>query len=92
MPRKLPPIGRKCWRALGEKWCKFTCRGKVKVARFEATDSDEYAILHPSTKKRGKWQLSWFDADGPYGDSERSTCSEAVKEMSTHRWKLTDWR
>jgi hypothetical protein len=37
-----------------------------------------YSVLHPSTKKRGWYQVSFFDNEGPWGDTERSTLKEAI--------------
>jgi hypothetical protein len=63
----------------------------VRAAQFRSTWApDKYAILHPSSKKPGKWQLSYFDELGPWGDSGlHDTCSAALAEMEHPRdWKL----
>lgn len=74
------------------KLCHWTCRGPLKAARFVSRKrSGEYAVVHPSTKTRGMWQVSLFDAEGPYGDMQRSTCNAAVKEMPRTQWKLVEW-
>jgi len=75
--------------------CKYVCTRKPKVAQLAPMDSkhEEFAILHPSTKERGKWQISLFDKHGPWGDRVRDTCSEAVQELAEiyQRWRVTDW-
>jgi hypothetical protein len=40
---------------------------------------DRGAIIHPSTKKLGEWQVSWWDTRGFSGDATRKTKDEAVK-------------
>jgi len=50
---------------------------------------DWFVIVHPSTKKKGKWQASHFDDDGAIGDVERKTCEEALYDMGVDRnWRL----
>lgn len=39
-----------------------------------------WAAIHPSTVEAGRWQLTWFDALGPWGHTTRDTVAEAVKE------------
>ena len=70
------------------KFCQWSCIGKLKAAHFENRKWDETLILHGSTKSKGKWQMSRFDKDGPYSDSQYSSCEEAVKELSPMLWKL----
>lgn len=41
--------------------------------------NDRGAIIHPSTKKLGEWQVSWWDTYGFSGDTTRKTKDEAVK-------------
>lgn len=38
------------------------------------------AVITPSAKEKGRWQITKFDAKGPIGDSVRDTEKEAVKE------------
>lgn len=40
---------------------------------------DRGAIIHPSTKRPGEWQVSWWDTRGFSGDTTRKTKDEAVK-------------
>lgn len=69
--------------------CRWVCTRPFKVASFRAAkDPRQTAILHPSTKEPGKWQLSLFDEQGPWGDRVRSTCSEAADEL---RWVMPKW-
>ena len=39
-----------------------------------------YFMLHPSTTIRNGWQVTYYDADGPYGHSEARTREEAIKD------------
>lgn len=74
--------------------CTYRCIRPFKAARFQPQGKPgEFAILHPSTKVKGKWQLSLFDKDGPWGDRIRDTCTEAAQEMAgIHKeWYATDW-
>ncbi|KKN37645.1 hypothetical protein LCGC14_0761260 [marine sediment metagenome] len=74
--------------------CKWKCVRPFKVAQFEATKNPgNFAILHPSTKAKGKWQLSLFDKDGPWGDRIRDTCSEAATELQEvyRQWRVVEW-
>lgn len=67
---------------------RFRCAPGLKSVKFQhRKDPSEVAILHRSTKFRGKWQLSKFDAKGPWGDTT-GTCDELVKELSPERWRL----
>ena len=61
----------------------WRCDGKIQAARFVATHNPSmYAILHPSTKSRGKWQVSYFDELGAVSDTIFSSCDKAVKELN----------
>jgi hypothetical protein len=54
---------------------------RIKMALFRHRQRPEwYAILHPSTKEPGRWQLSTFDEDGSWGDVIRDTPDKALKE------------
>ena len=67
---------------------KFRCGPRLRSAKFQhRKDTEETVILHPSTKFRGKWQLSRFDAKGPWGDTI-GTCDELVNDLSPRRWRL----
>jgi hypothetical protein len=74
----------------GEKLCRWTCPDGGETAQFRARwRKDLYAILHPSTKQRGKWQLTTFDKHGPIGDVIRSTCEKALEDEGIDQnWKL----
>ena len=81
------------WLDVGDvmKICKWKCPSKVGMTvQFRARwRKDWYAILHPSTKERGKMQLTTFDDDGPIGDVIRSTCEEALYDGGINRkWKI----
>lgn len=73
---------------LGVRVCHWRCEAPFKAAKFVSNYyGDEYAILHPSTKKPGKWQLSFFDELGAAGDRE-GTCESVLKDLSRREWKL----
>lgn len=40
---------------------------------------NEYVIIHPSTKRPGKIQLTYFDENGPYSDIQRDTLYDIVE-------------
>jgi len=40
-----------------------------------------YVIVHSSTKTRGGWQASFFDADGPIGDWPRKDYAKLLAEL-----------
>lgn len=74
-----------------EPLCKWECDGTdLRVAQFRSrSDPRWYAILHPSTKEPGKWQLTSFDEKGPWGDVNRKTCAEAIQDEGlNYGWKL----
>lgn len=57
--------------------------------RYRHTDRSNWsAIVHRSTKVAGRWQVSFFDADGAFGDCERATATECLKEVPPHSWRL----
>lgn len=75
--------------------CRWVCRGPVRGAEFVERPSKRgpgrfRAVLHPSTKQVGRWQVSLFDEDGAFGDSVRDTCTEALdaRDITPSRWKL----
>ena len=73
----------------GRKTCRYRLRRRFRVARFVSRHNrSEYAIVHPSTKKKGYCQISFFDESGPYSDREHKTCSAAIKDMSGTEWVL----
>lgn len=77
------------------KYCKWACRPGANVRGAEFVGRGKYnqgwtAVLHPSTKERGRWQVSLFDKDGAFGDSIRDTCDEALdaRDIYPGQWKL----
>jgi len=75
--------------AFGIKSCEWKAVGTVRAAEFASrTRREESAILHPSTKAAGTWQVSFFDAQGPVGDSQHSNVTDALKQVPPKRWKL----
>lgn len=73
--------------------CRWRCRGPVRAAKFiSRRDPEEYAVVHPATKARGRWQITYFDAAGPYSDTSRPTCTEAMAELRPWQWRLRDVR
>lgn len=71
--------------------CQWACRGPVRAASFiSRRDPRQTAILHPSTKRLGEWQVSIFDADGALGDSIAKTCTDALRarDITPGLWKL----
>lgn len=49
----------------------------MKLARL---DGDDWASVAPSTTERGRWQLTWWDAQGPVGHTCRDTPRECIVE------------
>lgn len=72
--------------------CRWTCVGKVGAVKFvRRKDPAEYVIVHPATKAPGEWQVTWFDKDGPWSDTRRKTCTEAMQLLDRRQWKLKEW-
>lgn len=89
MARRKSPLKVVCKTLLlGIKRCDWTPVGPFRGAEFVGRDSPNTAIVHPSTKHDGKWQVSYFDDRGPVGDSQHPSASEALKQVSPRRWKL----
>ena len=75
--------------AFGIKSCDWKVVGDFRGAEFTSrTRSGESAIVHPSTKRIGNWQVSFFDEQGPSGDSQHASSAEALKMVSPRKWKL----
>lgn len=71
--------------------CKWVCRGPLRGAEFvDRRDPRRRAVLHPSTKQAGRWQVSVFDQGGAVGDVVRDSCAAALKDRDIvpGRWKL----
>ena len=51
-----------------------------------------YAILHIGVKpeNRGRWQLSWFDEEGPIGDTSRATVQEAFDVAHSEGYRTVE--
>ncbi len=43
---------------------------------------DAWAVLHPSSRRGGAWQVSYFDSRGPYTHEEFETRADAVRYLS----------
>jgi hypothetical protein len=75
--------------AFGIKSCDWKVVGPLRGAEFSSrTRHAESAIVHPSTKSIGKWQVSFFDELGPVRDSQHSSVDDALKQVSPKKWKL----
>ena len=75
--------------AFGIKGCDWKPIGPFRGAEFTSrTRVGETAIVHPSTKTAGKWQVSFFDEQGPSRDSQHSNLEDALKQVPPKRWKL----
>ena len=73
----------------GMKACEWTIVGDFRGAEFVSRSRQgEFAIVHPSTKTAGKWQVSFFDELGPSRDSQHPSAADALKQVSPKRWKL----
>lgn len=71
--------------------CRWVCVRNPRGAEFvNRRDGETIAILHPSTKKPGQWQVSRFDASGAIGDIVRPTCTETLYDSGIlpATWKL----
>lgn len=56
-------------------------RAPIRIACFRSRSRPECtAILHRSAKTPGLWQCTTFDELGPWGDVERKTPQEALKD------------
>lgn len=75
--------------AFGLKSCDWKVVSPLQGAEFSSrTNRDESAIVHPSTKSVGKWQVSFFDELGPVRDSQHSNVEDALRQVPPKRWKL----
>lgn len=94
MKRKSPVklVCKQPWKDYGDdmKVCRWTCpRGGATVQFRYRKRPDWFAVLHPSTKERGKWQVSTFDKDGAIGDVIRADCETALSDAGiTREWKI----
>ena len=75
--------------AFGIKACEWKIVGEFRGAEFASRSRPgEVAIVHPSTKAAGKWQVSFFDDQGPSRDSQHSSAEDALKQVFPKKWKL----
>lgn len=73
----------------GRKLCRWQCVGDVAAAEFSHRgEPSETAILHKSTKRNGKWQLSFFQSGEPYSDVQDSSCTVLLRELPPSLWRL----
>jgi hypothetical protein len=72
---------------------RWVCDVRLQSARFQdRLDHQRTAIVHRSTKYPQAWQVSFFDDQGAASDIRRTTCNEALRELSPSRWRLRDVR
>ena len=75
--------------AFGIKACEWKVVGEFRGAEFVSRSRPgDFAIVHPSTKTSGKWQVSFFDDQGPSRDSQHSSVEDALKHVFPKKWKL----
>jgi hypothetical protein len=81
-------------RNIGEEMlCRWIAVRPIVAARFiNRQNAEQYAIIHGSTRNPGDWQVSFFDAEGPWGDSQRSSIEAALAEVPHYSWRLVEWQ
>lgn len=68
---------------------RWRCTQDFRIAEFQERKSPRHtAIVHPSIKHAGKWQLTFFDNDEPTGDIQGSSCDELLRELRPRSWRL----
>lgn len=77
--------------------CRWVCRvgAPVQGALFEdRQDATSSAVLHPSTKRLGAWQVSFFDAQGAIRDVVAASCTDVLRaaQLTPGRWRLREAR
>ncbi len=73
----------------GIKSCDWKVVGEFRGGQFTSRRrAGEFAIVHPSPKYAGKWQVSFFDADGPSRDSQHSSVKDALAQVSPKLYRL----
>ena len=77
--------------AFNIKACDWTAVREFKAAEFSARKGAGSAIVHHSSKQAGKWQVSFFDEQGPSRDSQHSSLTDALREVPPKRWRLRDF-
>jgi len=51
----------------------------IKTPVLVTKDNDRGAIVHPSSKLPGQWQVSFWDDRGFFGDTTRKTKHDAIR-------------
>lgn len=68
---------------------RWVCDARFQSAELQdRNDPTRTAIVHRSTKYKDRWQVSFFDKRGAESDLNRATCTEALRELSPHGWRL----
>ena len=77
--------------AFGIKSKRFVCAIDVDGIELQnKKDPQRTAVVHRSTKKPGMWQTSYFDERGASGDTQRSSCTEALQNTPPGEWRLRE--
>ncbi len=50
-------------------------------------DPTRWAAVHRSTREPGRWQVTWFDAEGAIGDTTRAELADALRELPPGIWE-----
>jgi hypothetical protein len=75
--------------ALGIKGRRWVCDDRLQAAQFQhRVDPSRTVIVHPSTKKQGGWQISYFDDRGASGDAQAPSCDVALRDLHPRTWRL----
>lgn len=76
----------------GFKSIQWTPRAGFRGAQFSSRKrKHHYAIVHPSTKTAGKWQVSYFDELGPVSDTQHANADDALRQVPATQWRLRDF-
>lgn len=73
--------------------CEWRCTRNVAGAMFRNRRHPRQTIIvHPSSKRSGRWQASEFEGSKPVGDYERGSCSEVLYAAvhPARDWKLVE--
>jgi hypothetical protein len=49
-------------------------------------DLGKWACVTPSAKQPGRWQWTWFNDEGPAGDTCRDSAREVIDEVLRDGW------
>ena len=60
------------------------------VAVLYKEDKDQGAMISPSSKEPGRWQVTWFDERGFIGDASHKTEVDAFKEAYQDGYRVPD--